>query len=43
MEEKLKQDFQKNITQKVEKYISENEDNLEVHYNKFKEKFAFAL
>jgi len=41
--EKLKQDFQKNITQKVETYIAENQNNLEVHYNKFKEKFAFAL
>jgi hypothetical protein len=27
----------------VEKYISENEDNLEKYYNQFKEKFAFAL
>ena len=42
-EAKLKQDFQRKITEKVEKYISKNEDNLDNYHNQFKEKFSFVL
>jgi len=42
-EAKLKQDFQRKITEKVEKYINENEDNLDNYHNQFKEKFSFVL
>jgi len=42
-ENKLKQDFNHFITQKVEEYILANKKGLEAHYEKFKEKFSFVV
>ena len=39
----LKQEFNHSITQKVEEYILNNKDDLEGYFEKFKEKFSFAI
>lgn len=39
----LKQEFNHSITQKVEDYILNNKDDLEDYFEKFKEKFSFAI